>query len=563
MTTPKRIASVALFHLRIGVARTRMASQATSSEAHLPLAVVVGTQSERALQGGTRIDEVSQEAFALGVRPGMTLAAARARSASLLVRVVPPDAIEASIALLAETLLAFGATVSYVITGASNRTRPIVNDDAVFVDVTGCAHLHACAEDPTGERRLAAKLGAHVEALGFVGRVAIANGPKIAHAMARHSPVRGQPAFADDGRGKRNAKARAPHRAALLPIVVAPGTEREAMGALPMAALSQDDDTERYLRKLGLFAVADLLALPQDALGSRLGLGASDALLLSRGIDRTPLAPYLPPEVPEERASLDDPLEHTEALLFVAKGLTDRMGARLLARGLRANHVELEFLLERSLVPEAERDKPAASPSLSLKLAAPIGAPAELFAIVRARLESFEVIAPVRAIILRCRDLAPARGKALALFEAEPKAERALPELAAELTTLLGRENVGVLAPVDTWALEKRTNLVPFADRAKTRPSSASQGRPWGGEEPLRFVRMPVPRPFPRVAPLVQRQEGLEWWRRPSASLPSANLQGERKTRDFVIAWDEERQAAAWLELDRAEGRAWLRGWKE
>ncbi len=561
MTAPKRIASVALFHLRIGVARTRMASQATSSEAHLPLAIVVGTQSERSLQGGTRIDEVSQEAFALGVRPGMTLAAARARSANLLVRVVPPDAIEASVASLAETLLAFGATVSYVIKGAG-RTRPLVNDDAVFVDVTGCAHLHACAEDPTGERRLAAKLGAHVEALGFAGRVAIANGPKIAHAIARHSPVRRQ-AAALEGEPGRNAKSRSRQRTTPLPIVVAPGTEREAMGVLPMAALAQDEDTERYLRKLGLFAVADLLALPQDALGSRLGAGASDALLLSRGIDGTPLAAYLPPEVPEERASLDDPLEHTEALLFVAKGLTDRMGARLLARGLRANHVELEFLLERSLVPEAERDKPAASPSLSLKLAAPIGAPSELFAIVRARLESFEVIAPVRAIILRCRDLAPARGKALALFEAEPKAERALPELAAELTTLLGRENVGVLAPLDTWALEKRTNLVPFAERAKTRPSSASRGRPWGGEEPLRFVRTPVPRPFPRVAPLVQRQEGLEWWRRPSASLPSANLQGERKTRDFVIAWDEERQAAAWLELDRAEGRAWLRGWKE
>ena len=33
--------------------------------------------------------------------------------------------------------------------------------------------------------------------------------------------------------------------------------------------------------------------------------------------------------------------------------------------------------------------------------------------------------------------------------------------------------------------------------------------------------------------------------------------------RDYVVAWDDEVGAPAWLELDRTTGRAWLRGWKE
>ena len=60
----------------------------------------------------------------------------------------------------------------------------------------------------------------------------------------------------------------------------------------------------------------------------------------------------------------------------------------------------------------------------------------------------------------------------------------------------------------------------------------------------------------PDVAPLVVRLEATEWWRsRPSAAAPPP--------RDFVVAWDDEVKAPAWLELDRRTGRAWLRGWKE
>lgn len=545
-SSKRRVACVALFHLRVGVAR-----ESAGLAPHEPLAVVVGVGDERSLQGGTRVDEVCGAAFALGVRPGMTIAAARARASELNVRVVKPASVEAALARLAESLIAFGATTAYEVAGVRAAY------DAVYVDVTGCGHLHATPEDPSGERVLASRLAAHVSALGLAGRVALASGPRIAHAVARHTPV--SPTRGSRPRVRTAQPARGP-----LPIVVAPGTERETMAALPIAALSLDAGTHRYLEKLGLMVVGDLASLPRDELGSRLGALAKTALALANGEDRSPLDPYLPPESPEERVDLDDPVERTDALAFVAKTLTDRMGQRIEGRGMKTHCLELVFELERALVPEGM----APHALLSLKLAAPIASATELFSIVRARLESYEVVAPIKGVVLRACDLAPAHARALDLFEGEPKAERALPELAAELATLLGKERVGLLVAEDAWRIERRTTLVPFAEAMQARGASgrlttvdprieARAGLSWAGEEPLRVTASPTPRPFPEVAPLVVRLEGTEWWKtRAGAAGPSA-------PRDFVVAWDDEVKAPAWLELDRATGRAWLRGWKE
>ncbi|MFO0672999.1 MAG: hypothetical protein U0235_25865 [Polyangiaceae bacterium] len=126
------------------------------------------------------------------------------------------------------------------------------------------------------------------------------------------------------------------------------------MAALPLAALALDEGTERYLTKLGLSVIGDLASLPRDELGSRLGASARTALALANGEDGTPLDPYLPPESPEERVDLDDPVERTDTLAFVAKTLTDRLGLRIEGRGMKTHRLELVFELERSLVPEED-----------------------------------------------------------------------------------------------------------------------------------------------------------------------------------------------------------------
>src|SRR5438105_4874594 len=98
-----RIAAVHLPSVRIELARARLADHERGG----PLAVVVArpggaVKDERSLLGGTRLDEVSREARACGVRAGETIAAARAKEASLRVRVVAEHAVRGVLESVAE-----------------------------------------------------------------------------------------------------------------------------------------------------------------------------------------------------------------------------------------------------------------------------------------------------------------------------------------------------------------------------------------------------------------------------------------------------------------------------
>src|SRR5690606_14545589 len=136
-----------------------------------PLAVVVAPppMTEAKLLGNTRLSVVSREARALGVQPGQTIAQARARAGDLTVRVVRPDAVRDVLCRLAEVGLAFGATVSFGMEGdasakssvpssGAERPRPSAFGDIVWIDVTGCAHLHAATSIFDGETLLASRL---------------------------------------------------------------------------------------------------------------------------------------------------------------------------------------------------------------------------------------------------------------------------------------------------------------------------------------------------------------------------------------------------------------------
>ncbi|MFO0680115.1 MAG: hypothetical protein U0169_26570, partial [Polyangiaceae bacterium] len=159
----RRILAVHLPSVRIEFVRARMESTearesaGAGSSPQKPLALVVtgtahGTvKDERSLLGNTRLDEVSDEARALGIHPRDTIASARARASDLEVRVLSEDSIREVLERIADSLFAFGATTSVDV--ATNT---------VWVDVTGCTHLHG--EGIQGERALVTKVLDHVRA---------------------------------------------------------------------------------------------------------------------------------------------------------------------------------------------------------------------------------------------------------------------------------------------------------------------------------------------------------------------------------------------------------------
>ncbi len=537
-----RFAAIAFEGLALEIARARLAFE--KREASEPFAVVVSqaggaVRDESSLLGNTRLTEVSPEARALGVRGGQTIAAAKAKLSTLRVRVVPQAAVRAALVTVAEMALAFGATTSFEAGGDAG--------DTVWVDVTGCAHLHASETDAEGERTLGEALVRAVFAMGHACRVAIADGVKVAAAVARFAPR--QPT---------------PQQVLLVPIH---GNAR-AMGRLPLASLGLSDDARGWLSKVGVRRVGDLARLPRAGLASRLGGEASRVMALLDGDDRTPLRPHVPPEKPLERVVLEYGITHHEALLFVVKRLCDRLAARLEGRVKKAD--KLLLCLE---VDHAVSGAPAKDPTLPITLASPLAKADELFAVVRAKIlspdgsariaieheENGTMDVPILAVSLEVTVESAAESVPQHLFVPEAKAERALPRLVAELAAELGPSAVGVFALVDTWVTAERSRLVPY--KASPPPRMA---RPLvsPGEEMTRLL--PVPKPVPRselgALPelrMVARTEQVEWW---------ASASGQRAHDSFVAFWEEgnarERgRATAWVSVDARTGDAFIQGW--
>jgi protein ImuB len=522
----RRVACIALPEIRVEIARSPSYAPppAEGGPGWGLLTVVIArpggaVKSEREVLGNTRIDVVSREAERAGIRAGQTVAAARAKHAGLRVRVVAEDAVEGALARVAEVALAFGPAVAFDVT-----------EDVVWVEIGGCAHLHG------GETALGCALEARVRALGHDCCVAMADGPRIASAVAR---------FAKSTPGQ--------------PRLVPPGQGAAAMRALPIAALALESDVTRWLVDLGLPRCGDLQKLPRRSLGTRLGARAHDVMQLLDGEDRAPLDAWRPPEVPEERAELEWAAHSLEALTFVLKTLCDRLAARLHGRAMAAARLELVLSLDRALLGESgstaspqqsRKPDPAHISTLTIVLPAPLARGADLLAVVRARLENHALAAPVLVAKLRAPELARAPGRTLDMLDPEPRATLALPRLVAELAAELGPARIGVLALVDTWCPDERTRLIPYgALPPSLRHALTSALEPSRLVEPSRVSREELV----MVVPLA-RIEATEWWRR-----------GPRR-RDVAAAWvDWEGRSArgngalAWVEL--GEDDVVIRGW--
>jgi protein ImuB len=526
-----RFAAVVLPCVHLELARARLVIEGAAND---PLAIVVarngGTvQRETDLLGNTRIDEVSREARALGVRRGQTIAAARAKTADLRVRVVHDDEVRVAIERVAEVALAFGTTTATRV--ADSAPTPAVGDAAVWIDVTGCDHLFG------GEALLAKKIGEHVRAMGHACRVAIADGPRVAAAVAGHAPY------------ERTG-----------PFVVPRGKNAAAIRALSLAALPLDDEARTWLSRVGMRTAGDLQKLPARGLGTRLGAASHDVMALLRGEDATPLDPYRPPATLEERIDLDYGVESTEAIFFVTKTLCDRIAVRLLGRAMAASRVEIVMTLDRAMI--RDEDAGDAKVVLSLSLPMPMARAQDLFGVLRARVDAYATLhndrfrAPVLAVTLRVPELSRAEGRALALFDAEPRADVALPRLVAELSAEIGEANIGVIELVDTWVPEARARLVPYANAKPCEPLVTTS------PEPSRFLGAGVAPPSKPLArpKLLARLEAIEWWRR------------DVVVRDLVSAEIDQpsskARAVAWIEIERdavdgSRATAKLRGWMD
>ncbi|WP_437800405.1 DinB/UmuC family translesion DNA polymerase [Sorangium sp. So ce693] len=618
----KRIVAIVLPQLACELVKQR---GPVSPSGKAPLAVILGGDEDRRAAAAPRperepqapaavIDVVDDEARRYGVRPGQKVVEAAALVAHLAIHRVTFAEIDAALGRVAEVALGLGATAAIQLgeqgaarAGASRASRAPERAasearspwgdgpyDTVWLDITGASHLVG------GEEALLGELGERVAALGHRARLAIADGPRLAQALARFG------AHADGGGG-----AEAP--------IAPPGKGAQAIGPLPVQALPVEREVASFLVRLGVLRVEDLARLPRAQVAARLGPRTADVMELLAGRDPVPLLPFEVPRLLEEEVLFDEPIESAESLLFVLRGMTSRIASRLAARGEACGRLNVAIAYDRSIarlrLGEREDDGAAAlleddgrGPSLRfhVDMPVPLSDAGDLLRPLKAKLERIELAAPAVGVHVIASRIARARRVQLDLSRDRSVDPDSLPALLAELSAEIGQERVGILEIADAHRPEARSRLVPASgEAAMTRASAAARARAAADRgaaeqaegadapalEPARLLAQPIP--LGRVGrgaivavdrhlyaierlSFVMRIDAVEWWTptpasrdyarawlvsgSPSGKAAPARLGELRPPRDGASASS---CGEAWIYVDRATGEAFLQGWCE
>jgi protein ImuB len=212
-------------------------------------------------------------------------------------------------------------------------------------------------------------------------------------------------------------------------------------------------------------------------------------------------------------------------------------------------------------------DQPSAR--LEVELPVPLFTSDDLLRAVRAKLERFDLEAPVRSVDLRLAGLTPAQRRQLDLSRGRRADGHSLPTLLGELSAWLGAGRVGVLHVADSHRPEAQSSLVPVVPGGRHGGNEATSM-----SEPTRLLAQPL-----YVGKLEQGQllsidrdlfvvdrlrlrariDRVEWWTSDPVS------------RDYARAWihtagrdgGTNEHGEAWMFVDRATRRGYLHGWFE
>lgn len=399
---------------------------------------------------------VSPEAARRGVRPGSSVAQARAACAELRVRVASPALERAARDALLDAALGCSPRAAL----APRASGAFAAEAAVHLDASGVTSLFH------SERGFAAALCQRARAVGLPGDVAVASSRGVSRIAARALT-----AGADPGPEAREGRV----------LVLPPEEEAAFLAPLSLDLLDPDDALAGSLTRFGVTSVRDLLALPRRGLATRLGPGVLRLVALARGEETGPPLPAPGGARLAEAVDLELPVDRLEPLLFVLQGLLSRLLARLAARHLACG----DFALTLELA-GGGRD------ARRLGVAAPTRDRRVLVRLLRHALETRPPQAAVLAAGLETEGC-PFESDQLDLFRPAGPAPAALAPTLAALSSWCGADRVGAPAVADDHRPEA-FGLRPFDPRAGALPHSFVEARPETSPAALavRALRPPV-----------------------------------------------------------------------
>lgn len=397
----------------------------------LPLEVVFddATEAPRALYEGPAqrplIVAPDEAARACGIRPGHTLAEARALAPELIVQQRRPRAEDERLSTLAAW--AYGYSSQVVIAPPS----------AILLEVGASLRLFG------GWPRLQALLREGLQALGH------------AHVLAAAPSAAGAERLALSGRAL---------------AVLNRAQLGNALADLPLAQCGLAERTLKALQAVGWRRLDALYRVPRAELARRFdpGLPAWLDRLLGERPDPRPL--YRPPDRFDRLREFDAPLDSLEALAFPLQRLCRDLAAYLHARDGGVQ----QFLLRCG-----HEDAPATPISIGLRT--PQREAAALFEAARGQLERSPLPGPVCALGLHAEHLPPFVPERRDLFDPAPRGELDWPTLSERLQARLGAEAIRTLQawpdhrPERAWRIAEggtpaRGTTVAVAENAAPRP---------------------------------------------------------------------------------------------
>ncbi len=449
----------------------------------LPIAVVAGRGAHRRLVASNRA------ARDRGARPGLNLPAAWALAPDLRVLERAPALEESSLLNTASWAIQFTSFVS------------VVPGQGLLLEVGGSLGLFG----GIGALRGAVESG--LTGLGYRSVLAVAPTPAGAWLLARA--------------GQEGAVADA-------------ASLRERLASLPLACTDLLPETLEALAGLGVRSLGDLMGLPRDGLGRRLGTGVIDLLDRALGLMPDPREPWVPPRAFSARLQLPGEVTETEGLLFPLNRLVLDLVGYLRAVGGG---------VERMIVGLAHPRGPATG--LTVGLAGPSRDPRHLQLLLRERLQGLSLPSPVEALDLKAGRILPLAGRGVGLFEGAGRAEEDWRQLVDRLRARLGPEAVYGLSLVADHRPERA--WCPSAGEGGAGPAGPGRRPLWLLETPR---ALDAPGDHPRWGGALALREGPErieggWW------------DGQDVARDYYVA-ESEAGERLWVYRDRRPPHGWF-----
>ncbi len=478
-----------------------------------------------------KIVHVDRAAYRLRIRPGQTLADAKAIEPNLVTYTDDPAADRRQL----ETLAIWGDCLSPVV--------HIEGDDTLIFDASGCERLF------DGEEKLLARAIEGLDGQGFSARGAVADTPGAAWALARaHS----QPA-----------------------VVSKPGQTAADLAPLAVWSLRIDANTTAALASVGVETVASLFHLPRSSLARRFGDGPIDRMDQALGGLPEVLVPYRPQPVQISRIHFGAATTRIDVLQEAVQRALKRFCAELMRQVAGVRQMFVTFYCPNVETEEGARTRTV---TLPVNLSQPTRSMKHLDSLLAVLLDNLRLPAPADSLALWARQLDPLDDWQDELFTTDASDVRELGDFLDRLAVRLGPQAVVRPKLCSEHQPERTFRYAPLAGsdgdlqpQAVCRQSSIDNRQSaiavLPGPRPLRLSKRPIEVAATAIVPegppitfrlqgtqhVVTRSVGPErietgWWR------------GSHLRRDYyrVTTRDGRR---FWLFRERDTGKWFLHGW--